>query len=440
MGSTPDRRLRLVVPHPDGGRVWAVDGDLPAIDVATVDGEPTSATAARTAAAMGLPAGLVDCAVDQGDVASAGDGLRQALIVAAPPHDGWSPPGGRGWTSWSGLEPTLPAGLDAIGRQAIGELSGTLEPPPQRAPWRRPGWYGEATAWIDRTLRELDWPPVDLVTLTRLWSASAILRVDAGDQRCWFKASTGAFERETTITRAIDRLGGALTPSVVAIDVGRGWMLLADLGPTEVSGAVATEQAIDGLVRLQSRLGAHRDELVDAGCVVRPIEGVPDELDRALRSTAARTMLDLDDADRRGLVAVAAEAVAAVAGWGVPDTLVHGDFHPGNVAPTADGPVVFDWSDACFSAPIVDAATWLWWFQADPDHGARVWAWFGDAWSRHLGIDPGRIDRVTASTAASAFHAVSYLDILSAIEPLRRGELADGLRHFVGELRRQASG
>ncbi len=37
------------------------------------------------------------------------------------------------------------------------------------------------------------------------------------------------------------------------------------------------------------------------------------------------------------------------------DTVCHGDLHLGNVAWVGDGPVLFDWTDACFGHPYLDA-------------------------------------------------------------------------------------
>ena len=39
---------------------------------------------------------------------------------------------------------------------------------------------------------------------------------------------------------------------------------------------------------------------------------------------------------------------------GVPDTLVHGDFHPGNVGGPADDHVILDWGDSFVGNPLID--------------------------------------------------------------------------------------
>ncbi len=42
------------------------------------------------------------------------------------------------------------------------------------------------------------------------------------------------------------------------------------------------------------------------------------------------------------------------------DNVLHGDFHPGNVILTPDGPILIDWIDATRGAPAADVARTLW--------------------------------------------------------------------------------
>jgi hypothetical protein len=75
----------------------------------------------------------------------------------------------------------------------------------------------------------------------------------------------------------------------------------------------------------------------------------------------ADTMVDL----HRRLVAVPIDGVAAPEGllpvrFDPPEAIVHLDFHPGNVMLTADGPVVFDWSNVALGPDAADVAdAWI---------------------------------------------------------------------------------
>lgn len=68
---------------------------------------------------------------------------------------------------------------------------------------------------------------------------------------------------------------------------------------------------------------------------------------RQLRSKTDLRQLDqlLEHMDRR---------VADLESCGVPDTLVHGDFHPGNVRGAAGRHVILDWGDSAVGHPVND--------------------------------------------------------------------------------------
>ena len=120
-------------------------------------------------------------------------------------------------------------------------------------------------------------------------------------------------------------------------------------------------------------------------------------------------------------------AVGEVAGVGLPDTLVHGDFHPENVVVHDGRAVLFDWSDAAVAHPLVDAMTWSTWFDDDAARGERAWDVFLDAWSDVVPVERLRAARPTLVGLTAAYHAVSYAGILLATEPALRDELGDGL-------------
>lgn len=127
-------------------------------------------------------------------------------------------------------------------------------------------------------------------------------------------------------------------------------------------------------------------------------------------------------------------AVVDVAALGVPETVVHGDLHPGNVARTGRGLVLFDWSDGCIGSPLVEIGAWAAWYEHDPAAAERLWEWYGAAWEREFGIDIAAIDRASVEIVVGAFHAVSYVRIIESQEPLRHDELFDGLRYFLRRL------
>jgi aminoglycoside phosphotransferase (APT) family kinase protein len=95
---------------------------------------------------------------------------------------------------------------------------------------------------------------------------------------------------------------------------------------------------------------------------------------------------------------------------GLPDTLLHGDFHPWNVVAGPDGLVLADWSDACLSQPLFDLVTFGWIEDRAP---------LLDAY----GVSAETFAR--AERLAYIHHAISYERILAAMEPADRWVFAD---------------
>jgi len=86
--------------------------------------------------------------------------------------------------------------------------------------------------------------------------------------------------------------------------------------------------------------------------------GLPDWRHPSLASLAEdalrRAAAELDGATVdavHALIAGLPERFEAVAGCGVPDSLVHGDFHPGNVRGNDQRLVLLDWGDCGVGHP-----------------------------------------------------------------------------------------
>lgn len=436
MQVAPTRRLRLIVPGADGRTALADGSDLPGVDVALAEGESTWSAAGRWLSSAGLDPWPVDCIIDQIDEARLGGRTREALVVVAPAPVGWRPPNGWAWRVWGGLRAVVADGIGVVANDRIAEHAGERPVPTTRPAWSSIGWIEQVRAWVDVVLARSGRPSIESVAPVRLWGISAVVRIETGAGRCFFKAAAPIFGSEPAVTAELQRWSAGSTPSVIAVDIERAWMLVDDLGATEISSENDTRSAIDRLTSLQHRLIAHRVELELAGCRHRPIAGFADAVAAALESPVTTSVAAVDASTRARIVAGVEAAVAEVQRWNVPEACAHGDFHPGNVAATPTGLVIFDWSDACFTSPLVDAATWASWYVDDPEREEFVWSCFEASWQRQFGLDPAQLDRRVVVAVAAAFHLQSYVEICSSLEPSSRLDHVEGLTHFVGLLER----
>ncbi|MFI6832781.1 aminoglycoside phosphotransferase family protein [Kribbella sp. NPDC050241] len=236
--------------------------------------------------------------------------------------------------------------------------------------WTRPGWYDEALSWIDEQVaRTGPWSQV------RSWGLSNVLRVPTAQGDVYFKALAHSstiparadalpllFAHEPMLLKQLSDERPGEVPAPLAVDEKRAWMLLPDLGPplADFPDVSLWIDALRGHARLQRSFADQPDRLLEFSCVDRRLGVLEAEIDRLLGPTPATDLLE--PAERALLPRRAEqlrEAITELAAIGVPETLLHGDLHPRNLA-VRDGRVLaFDWTDAAVSHPFLDLVTFF---------------------------------------------------------------------------------
>ena len=139
---------------------------------------------------------------------------------------------------------------------------------------------------------------------------------------------------------------GAQVPAVVAQDLERGFLLLADLGATTYLSALAAGADADALYRaaidtlIDIQLASRRDALpaYDRALLLRELELFPDWY------IGKHVAIDFGNDDRNALAAVF-EKILAV-NLAEPTVYVHRDYHSRNLMVTGGRPGVIDFQDA----------------------------------------------------------------------------------------------
>jgi aminoglycoside phosphotransferase (APT) family kinase protein len=285
-----------------------------------------------------------------------GSGPAVVLSVFASRTD----TGGDGtWASLDDLADEDPAVVASL-REVVAQSAGLVEVPARRPDWFRPGWYDEADAWVDRELaahgRSRTGPSVPM----KVWSLSAVLRIPSDPAPVWMKASCRHFHAEPALTRLVAEMLPEHAPPMIAADEERAWLLMEDMPGADEEHEDA---APPGLGRAAARIAAtlqlrsldHLDEIEAAGVPVRGLTDTVHAFDEVLVSS-----VELDELTGEELAAARAlrgdvhAVIEELASLGLPQTLVHGDLHPGNVAHEGDSLMLYDWSDAALSHPLLD--------------------------------------------------------------------------------------
>jgi Phosphotransferase enzyme family len=272
---------------------------------------------------------------------------------------------------------------------------------PLRLPWARPSGVRDLLAWAAEHV-ELTGRPVQRKT----WNLSGLFRLPTADGAVWLKAIPGFAAAEPAAIAAFAEVDPDLVPAVLASAPGR--LLLADIPGAdcwEASPQVAAD-AVGRLASAQARISA-------------PPPAIPDRRPPAL-AAAVRDLLDgpvgagLSPGELRAARSLQPRW-EMLADCGLPDTVVHGDFHPGNWRRGAGAPVVLDFADAHVGNPVLDGLRAIDFLPADRRRaaaGAWIAAWTATA-PRSRPAEALRI----AEPLAHLAYAVRYQEFLDNIEP-----------------------
>ncbi|HEV7407832.1 MAG TPA: aminoglycoside phosphotransferase family protein [Bradyrhizobium sp.] len=291
------------------------------------------------------------------------------------------------------------------------QWTGVLDDQPRRHAFARPGGPTADLAWARALLAERGLRPTAPPTQVRTWNLSSLWRMPVEGQTAWLKVVPHFFAHEGAL---LARMAGARVPAVLGHDGGR--MLLAEIAGKDLYAAELPllNEMVNLLVELQRSWGGRVEELLALG--------LPDwrgpALGAAIADVVERTREEIAVEDRvtladfvRGLPG----RFDDVASCGFKDSLVHGDFHPGNFRGDGRSLTLLDWGDSGVGHPLLDQPAFL---DAIPnDAVGAVRAHWLQQWREAVpGTDPARASVLLAPIAA-ARQVVIYRRFLDNIEP-----------------------
>lgn len=378
--------------------------------------------------------------------------LLQAHPEAMPAHGRWLP---------AAEVKELMAGV--AGAELISAAVRELEQPlsGSRTPWYERGWFAQAMAWADAALAANGLARQGLPGQHRSWGLSHVVRLETDGGTVYFKAAAfdGAaaltgdgkpqgilFSNEAALLAGLTGRFPDLLPRLLAFDPDRVWLLLPEFGPMldDSTDVAIWEAALRLHARHQRAYVGKEADLADFGCLSRPLDRLRVQFDALLLDDDVLAFLEPPDRARLHAIAeVARASIVEAAACGIPDTLVHGDLHAGNVAIGDGKPIFFDWTDASIGHPFLDLATFLQpsrLFEEAPDVRDRLRAAYLDEW-RGVAA-PGVLDRAAdlMLPVGMIHQVVSYQYIAASLTGPDRDDVGRGAAHWLGELIAWAEG
>jgi hypothetical protein len=312
---------------------------------------------------------------------------------------------------------------------------GVLAPQEHRMRWAEPGGPARVLDWAAAELRALGRPLTGPPVQVKSWNLSCLFRLPTTAGRVWVKCTPPFLGREALAAGYVAEHDPDLVPTVLAATADGGCTLLADVPGRDCwdADAETVGEVLPRYVAVQAALAGH------------PLPGLPDRRVSTLATRAERLLApdvtgELDAPERQALARLIAELpdrAAAIAATGLPETLVHGDFHPGNWRSDGHRVVVFDWCEGRRAHPAYDVVRLAEWIPA------RLAVLAAERWAAEWraavpGCDPDRaIELVRPVQNLEA--AIIYQGFLDGIEPDERryheGDPVDQIREALAHWR-----
>jgi hypothetical protein len=281
-------------------------------------------------------------------------------------------------------------------------------PHPLRMPWANPGGPAASLAWARQMLGDLGTPAQH-----RTWNLSSLWRLDGA----WLKEVPPFFAHEPAVLGWLGRELPGLAPRLLGADGTR--MVLEHVPGTDRYDAELDETiaVLDDLLPLQLLAAGRIDELLELGVPDRRAEPFLHEVHAVVDEWADR--LDRSERSRLDqLVAGLPRRFADIAECGVPDTLMHGDFHAGNTRSDGVTRAILDWGDCTIGHPAADPLTLI--HRSPPEFGRVLRRHWCAQWRSAVpGSEPERA-LALMEPVESLRGAVIYSAFLAGIEPSER--------------------
>ena len=295
--------------------------------------------------------------------------------------------------------------------------------PAHRQWWAEPDGLAGVEAWVDAGLEGHGRRRTGALRQRKTWNLSLLLSAAAEGGEVWVKATPPFLADEGGVVARITALDAVLPPTVLAHDPTRR-LLLMDHIPGDDQWGLADERVIDTMVErwvaVQQASVDDLEHLVALGAGdLRPqpvLAQVHDAVSRP-ETRAALTAGERAEVDR--LVDGLPDRLARVESCGLPDTVVHGDLHPGNWRREGDRLRLLDWGDVAVGNPVVDLRAFVERLDG-PGLQARTRERWVQQWRRAVpGSDPGQAAQVMAPVA-ELVAAATYQRFLDHVEETER--------------------
>jgi hypothetical protein len=242
---------------------------------------------------------------------------------------------------------------------------------PSQLLWQDLEWKKEVREWIHAQAQRHSMLVTGEIEQPHMYAWSTVLHVPTDQGKLFFKATAHETIHEAALTQSLARWFPDCMPEFVAVEAGRGWMLMRDGGEQLRASIRPTKDiapwkpVIKRYAEVQIGLAEHVTELLslripDHRLIVLPglfSELLAEESDFMIDQEKGLTSAEWQQVKDK--VSRLEDICQQLAAYGIPESLNHGDFHDGNVL-VKDGRITFfDWGDGDITHPFVSLRTFF---------------------------------------------------------------------------------
>jgi hypothetical protein len=251
----------------------------------------------------------------------------------------------------------------------------------------------------------------------KTWNLSCLVRFPSAGGGAWAKATSRFLSVDADIIEHVRRYDAALAPAVLGIDLDNRWSLLKHAPGIDCwqPDQATVQDVLSRWVAVQAAIAGEADQLQAPRMLPQDL---PDELERLLSGEVGERLSAEELVQARQLVDALPGIVAQLDSSGLPITLVHADFHPGNWRSDGQNRMIVDWADSYVGHPATDIQRLRDWIPAEKrDHAVSTWA---AAWRQQLPDSEPLRALEPMTVIARLLGAVTYQRFLDNIETSER--------------------
>jgi hypothetical protein len=191
----------------------------------------------------------------------------------------------------------------------------------------------------------------------------SLIRLETQSGAVWFKATGEPNSHELPVTTALARLFPRYLPAILGVhQAWNGWLSaeVAGVSLDQVTEFPAWERAGRQLADLQIESAGKTDELLEAqlkdlrvSILAKRIDPFIARMGEFMAAQEKPTPAPLVRSELVSLAEALMESCALLESLGLPNTLGHIDFNPGNILVSEDRCVFVDWAEGCVTNPLL---------------------------------------------------------------------------------------